>query len=160
MDLIEIQTWLLGIFAGGLTANTVISGINLFKGVFTGKKLEKVTKFVAVADDNIKNNQTSFAEVKKQLVKEIKDEIVAPILANLKEITSDNAVLAEISIACLSMVNVPLDQKKQLFNVLSRVSNVSSQAKELLSANIKDQESKLLNSQANDNLLLDNISKS
>jgi hypothetical protein len=143
MGLNEIQTWIAGIATGGITLTTIISGINLFKGIFSGRKVEKLMNFTAVADNNIKTNQMSFATLKKDLMRELKEEIVAPLVAQIKQLSSDNTSVTTIAVTLLSMVNVPIDQKRELFNVLSKVSSVSSQATEFLRASIKSQEGQI-----------------
>lgn len=163
----EIKNIIDAIIAGGITATTVISVINLIRGTFSGIKVSKLMNFTAVADQNIKNNQLSFADLKKQLVSnfteivnQVKTEIVAPLKKELESLSKDNVMLADIAVSLISVVNVPVDQKKQFFDALCKISSISTEAKTLLSANIASEEQQLLVAKTDDTKIAENISNS
>jgi hypothetical protein len=164
MGLNEINDWILGLGFGAISINTVLSVFNLFKGIFGSRRISKLMNFTAVADMNIKDNQVSFATLKKDLLQDftgvlekVKNELINPLVNRLAVSEKNNVML---SVTLLSLVNVPLDQKRELFSALSGISTISNQAKELLSASIKSEESQQVATQTNDNLISENISKS
>lgn len=138
----QVKNLIQVILATGVSATTIFSAVNLFKGIFSGVKLNKLTSFVAVADANIKENQISFKDLKKQLISEIKTAVVDPLVAEVKALSNDNVALANLSVSLLSLVNVPLDQKRQFFNALSKINSISSESLKLLEANIASEEAK------------------
>jgi hypothetical protein len=167
MGLNEINDWILGLGFGAISINTVLSVFNLFKGIFGSRRISKLMNFTAVADMNIKDNQVSFATLKKDLLQDltgvlekVKNELINPLVNRLAVSEKNNVMLSDITVTLLSLVNVPLDQKRELFSALSGISTISNQAKELLSASIKSEEAQQVATQTNDNLISENISKS
>ena len=167
MGLNEIQTWLVGVLAGGITLNSIISGINLFKGIFGGLKVSKLMNFTAVADKNIKDSQgiilalkEQFQQNAKEVFEQFKVEILEPMVKKVNLLETDNTMLAELSVTLLSLVNVPLDQKQQFFKVLSGIANVSEKAKTMFEASITSQESQQAVAVKTDNLISEKISNS
>jgi len=167
MGLNEIQTWLVGVLAGGITLNSIISGINLFKGIFGGLKVSKLMNFTAVADKNIKDSQgiilalkEQFQQNAKEVFEQFKVEILEPLVKKVNLLETDNTMLAELSVTLLSLVNVPLDQKQQFFKVLSGIANVSEKAKTMFEASITSQESQQAVAVKTDNLISEKISNS
>jgi hypothetical protein len=163
----EIENIITGIMAGGITATTVISVINLIKGTFSGIKVNKLMNFTAVADKNIKDNQMGFGELKKQLlsnfteiVNQVKTEIVVPLKQELLELKNDNVMLADLTVSLLSLVNVPLDQKRQFFNSLCKITTISAEATKLLSASIESQEKQQITAKATDTVIEQKITNS
>ena len=117
------------------------------------KNVKKLMSFTALADKNVKSSKTEYAIFKKELMKTVVEEIVKPLQEEILSVKDDNAKLVDITVATLSMINVPLPQKKEVFNVLSTVKNVSETAIKVLDESIKNDESILAESQENDDVL-------
>jgi len=144
-------------FAG---LNTALNLVKMLGGVLNGKGLKKLLSFTAIADKNVKSSELNFKSIKTEIVKAIKEEIVAPLVAELQSEREDKTLLANIAVTALSVSNVPLAEKKALFNVLNKISLVSSEATKLLEANIKVAEEKNLIVEKEDNDLEESINNS
>lgn len=142
------------------------------------KNIKKLMSFTAVADKNFKDNSALFLEMKNKLISEFKEqvdtiklefkqeiesikaEVVKPFIAQVTTLSKDNEALSNIAVVALSTSNIPLSQKKDMFVVLNKVSNISLQAKTILETSIRNQESQLVIEQSSNNLLEQKISNS
>jgi len=168
MDFTEqFKNWILTILAGGISVNAVISGINLIKSIFGGMKVSKLLNFTAVAENTVKDNQNVFAELKKQFntnasefMADIKTNFFEPMKKEVESLKTDNVMLANIVVTTLSLVNVPIEQKNQLFNSLCKISSVADETKKLLSASIESQQAQETAEKQDNSVIIQNISNS
>lgn len=155
-----------------LGLNGVTLGMLTFKTFILdklgNKNIKKLMGFTAVADKNIKENTTIFTELKNQLLADFKSQIVSfktdiikevvePLKSQVVSLSKDNEALSNIAVLALSTSNVPLSQKKDMFVILSKVQNISLQAKNILETSIKTQEAQIVVQQTSDNNLEEKI---
>jgi|GEM_PF-4403624 len=124
-------------FAG---LNTGLNVIKFLNGILSGKNVKKLLSFTAIADKSIKDTKIDLISLKKEVVESFKKEIVAPLVAQVKKVKDDNEMLANIAVTALSLANVPLDQKKELFNALNKINSISQETQNLLNASIQTAE--------------------
>lgn len=146
--------WAIIIGSSGLI---VSNGIMFVRTLKMNKSLSKVTDFTVIVNEGIEEFKKSFNEEKDNFIKKVKTEVINPLVSDIKSLTSDNAKLADISVTLLSQLNVPLNVKKQYFDVLKGVSNVSTVAKDLLAQSIANDEAQLNESEQEEQDLTDTI---
>jgi len=131
------------------------------------KRISKLMDFTVVASKTIGDKEKSISDLEKifksdssNFIENVKTIIVDPILKKMDTVINDNIVLANLSVSLISVLNVPIDEKKQLFNALSKISSISAETVKLLSASIASQEAQQVVAVKTDNLISENISKS
>ena len=148
------QLWaLIGVVGGGVIVN-VLAFIKITLG---NKKISKVTDFTVIAKKSFDKAKEEMVSIKHEIIKEVEIKVVEPLVTRIKQLTLENAKLADITVSALSLINVPLDSKKQLFEVLSGVSSVSTQAKDLLAQSILNDEQQINESNQDNQDLTDSI---
>jgi len=125
---------------GATVVNFGGTAITMLKTIFSGNKFKNVSEFAVIAKNSFVEVKGEIKDLKAQIVSEVKEQIVSPLLNEIKALQSDNAKLANLVVGAISLTNVPLEQKKALLPVLSSISTISAETIRLLQANIAYQE--------------------
>jgi len=136
-----------------------ISVLTFSKVLMSGKKFTKVSDFAVVADQSIKFAKSEIKDAKKEIVDETRKTIVEPLKEQVLALVSDNAQLASLTVSLLSYVPLPLEVKKDAVTMISKLSNVSSEAKRLLDSSIGYQEKQVALEQSQTSKLNSDIDK-
>ena len=113
--------------------NFGLNVIKMFGGVINGSKIKKLFSFTAIADKSFKDGKLEFSALRAEIKSVVVAEVVTPLLAKIDEISEDNTKLADISVMCLSMTNMPSAQKRELLEVVTKLGNVSKGVTDFLS---------------------------
>ncbi len=140
-----------------LGGNTVVNIFTFAKTLISGKRFTKVSDFSVIVSKTLDYAKQQWVDLKvgvKGEVSNMKKDVVQPLLDELKSVREDNAKLADLSVAMISLIPIPVAQKQQFLAVLAKVGTVSQEAVNLLQANVTAQiEQETTAQTANDNLI-------
>lgn len=135
----NLQPYIYGL-GGVFTAQMALSGFNTIRQVVFGKKLSKVVSFSALADVTMKNVPVKMENIMLKFMKAVEDEIVKPLKEEITVVKNDNQALANLVVLSMAMTNVPLSQKKEIFNAITKIQSITNETAEYLKQQIADQE--------------------
>lgn len=133
-----------------LGANGAVSILNFFRAGFSGKKIKNLSDFTVIASKGFDFAKQEITTMSNQIKAEVVETIVKPLTQELQGLKEENTLLANLAVMALSVAPVPLDQKKEIFLALSKVSSITTETTKLLEANIAAGETARLNYE-NDN---------
>lgn len=140
-----------------LGGNTVVNIFTFAKTLISGKRFTKVSDFSVIVSKTLDYAKQQWVDLKGEVkgeVSNMKKDVVQPLLDELKSVREDNAKLADLSVAMISLIPIPVAQKQQFLAVLAKVGTVSQEAVNLLQANVTAQiEQETTAQTANDNLI-------
>jgi len=161
MDWNSINEGVIAVWAmvGTLGVVGIINVATFIKTAVSGKKFNKLSDFTVVADQSVKFGKNELVKAKDILVAETKKEIIEPLKQQVTALLSDNAQLASLTVSLLSYVPLPLEIKKPAVAVISKLGNITDEAKALITASLEYQEKQEAIEEAQGTTLQDDIDK-
>lgn len=146
--------WGIVTFIGG---SAVVNVITFFKVAASGKKITNVTDFTVIAKKTIDFAKDEFKTAKDQIVTEVKNKVVDPMVEQVNALTSDNAKLTEIAVYGLSLANIPLKVKKEIMEGIKTLGTISDSALKVFNASIESEEQQTNQNEEENQTLTDDI---
>lgn len=125
-----------------LGGNTVVNIFTFAKTLISGKRFTKVSDFSVIVSKTLDYAKQQWVDLKGEVkgeVSNIKKDVVQPLIDEIKAVREDNAKLADLSVAMISLIPIPVAQKQQFLAVLAKVGTVSQEAVNLLQSNVNAQ---------------------
>lgn len=136
--------WIINIIKESWTsimATGAVGGISVYAILNTLKSKKTLLNFEGLGHGfkQIQNDLKGFVKIVYEELKALKDEVKASKEENML-LREENKQFKDLLVTTLTVVNVPLDQKKTFYNSLLKTTNIAGVALEALETNITSTE--------------------